>query len=91
MYGDGTRAGERDMTENLQAAPDSWIGEEIVLRYTGGPQTHRHECTLRAVNDRGVVVEHKGATVFHPWNSVNAIQHGKLEQAAPVSFPSRGS
>jgi hypothetical protein len=84
MHGDNPRARERDVTEDLQAAPEIWIGEEITLQYTAGSQKTTNTCILRAVNDRGVVVEYKGGNIFHPWHGISALRHGAIQRDARV-------
>jgi hypothetical protein len=31
------------------------------------------------VNDRGVVVEYRGATRFHPWSCISTLQLGEVK------------
>jgi hypothetical protein len=66
------------MTEE-QPIPEKWIGEEIRLVYAGGSATLRSDCTLEDVGDRGVVISYKGATRFHPWNTIISLQIGESE------------
>jgi hypothetical protein len=75
MQADTTRAGRTIVAE--EQVPDSWIGEQIlVITIKRGSRTL---CELKGVNDRGVVVEYRGATRFHPWSCISTLQLGEVK------------
>jgi hypothetical protein len=78
--------------QNVEAqnVPDSWVGEEITISFSSGSQRATAKCTLAAVNDRGVVVDYRGAAFFHPWNSIIAIQRGELQDTSRATPRSPG-
>jgi hypothetical protein len=75
MQADTTRAGRTIVAE--EQVPNSWIGEQIlVITIKRGSRTL---CELKGVNDRGVVVEYRGATRFHPWSCISTLQLGEVK------------
>ncbi len=79
MQADTTRAGRTIVAEASpeEQVPNSWIGEQIlVITIKRGSRTL---CELKGVNDRGVVVEYRGATRFHPWSCISTLQLGEVE------------
>jgi hypothetical protein len=87
MYGENTRNGEDHVAEE-KSIPEKWVGEEIRLLSLGGSQTRATNCTLEEANDRGVVISYKGATLFHPWNTIISLQLGEPTRPQPRSRPS---
>jgi len=74
-----------------QAAPEAWIGRDVVLGV--GASGARVSGELREVSDRGVVL-HYGAEhgrapghVFYPWSNVQAIQLPDEARAADEEQP----
>lgn len=57
-------------------APDSWIVEGVTLTHTSGDRSLQG--VLRAVNDRGVVVEAEGDIYFYPWSGITRIHLGAV-------------
>ena len=79
MQADTTRAGRTIVAE--EQVPNSWIGEQIlvitiIITIKRGSRTL---CELKGVNDRGVVVEYRGATRFHPWSCISTLQLGEVK------------
>ena len=58
--------------------PETWIGEQVTLRYWRGDDRASVECKLKAVSKRGVAVtievEGESWTRFYPWSAVLHIQ-----------------
>jgi hypothetical protein len=82
MRGENTLNREDHVAEE-KSIPEKWVGEKIRLVSVGGSQTRSANCTLEEVNDRGVVISHKGATRFHPWNTIISLQLGEPTRRRP--------
>jgi hypothetical protein len=71
--------------EGGPAAPEAWIGREVVIGI--GTAGARLRGELKEVSDRGVVLHYGSAAtgrepghIFYPWSNVQAIQLPDEEQ-----------
>jgi hypothetical protein len=62
--------------------PESWVGQEVNLRYVDADAPRSLDCTIREVNDWGVCVAGERASFF-AWSSIVRIDFGH-------SHPARG-
>jgi hypothetical protein len=67
--------------------PDAWVNKTATIRSNRGQEEHRDVGVLRAVNDRGVVLDYREErTFFYPWWSVIRIDLGEPQKAQLHSF-----
>ncbi len=53
-----------------ESVPESWVGQEVNVRYTDADAPRWIDCTVDEVGDLGVTVSAGGKTSFLPWSSV---------------------
>jgi hypothetical protein len=57
----------------------SWVGKQITVRYFHGNGTSDIQGTLRAVDDRGLLLEARDGKLWHyPWTAV--LRYGGIWQ-----------
>ena len=68
------------------SVPDSWIGQEVNVRYVDADAPRWLDCTLGEVGEHGVCVSAGEKTSFFPWGSLIKIDLG---HAAPSRMRGR--
>lgn len=56
--------------------PDTWVGQNVHLRYVDADVPRSLDCVLEEVNDRGVCVAAGEETSFFPWGNVIRLDLG---------------
>lgn len=69
-----------------RTVPESWVGQEVNVRYADADTPRWLDCTVEDVGDLGVSVSAEGKTSFFPWSSVIKIDLG---HSAPVRMRGR--
>ncbi len=57
--------------------PESWIGQEVKVRYWYGNGRGSVDCTLQAVSEKGIILDIGDTIRFLPWSAVLHIQQDK--------------
>lgn len=68
---------ESDQDMAAGQIPESWIGQEVKVRYWYGDGRGSMDCTLQAIADKGIVLDAGDNIRFLPWSAVLHIQQGK--------------
>ncbi len=68
------------------SVPESWVGQEVNVRYVDADVPRWLDCTLSEVGEHGVCASTEDKTSFFPWSSLIKIDLG---HAAPARMRGR--